>query len=239
MTNKMVKKRLSAEERKMAILKAAVPLFASQGFNGTTTKQLADAAQVSEALLYKYFPSKQEIYRSLREVCFKEKRNMFAGHCGREPSTECLMLQVYTLVFIILQEGTFSDIDQKTMRRLMAHSFLEDGEFAKDVLTHFEKSFRPCFEANLQAAEKSNDLNFTAKSEFLNMWFVHHLTVGFGLLHKIVDYQINSEETITRIVEFSLRGLGLKESAIQKYYKPKKFKEKLQEQFGKNKRSRA
>ena len=46
------------DERRAAIVKAVLPLFARQGFSNTTTRQLAEAAGVSEALLYKHFPSK-------------------------------------------------------------------------------------------------------------------------------------------------------------------------------------
>ena len=53
-------------ERKAAIVEAALPLFARQGFAATTTKQLALAAGVSEALLYKHFPSKEALYREIK-----------------------------------------------------------------------------------------------------------------------------------------------------------------------------
>ncbi|PYM09743.1 MAG: hypothetical protein DME18_17505 [Verrucomicrobia bacterium] len=55
----MIEQRLSAEERREAIVKAALPLFARKGFANTTTRELADAAGVSEALIYKHFPSKE------------------------------------------------------------------------------------------------------------------------------------------------------------------------------------
>lgn len=59
------KKRLSAEKRKDMILNAACNLFAEKGYENTSTKQLAMAANCSEALLYKYFDSKQAIMDTL------------------------------------------------------------------------------------------------------------------------------------------------------------------------------
>src|ERR1700685_2572547 len=57
--------RLDSDERRRAIVLAAVPLFANNGFAGTTTRELAAAAGVSEALLFRHFPSKQSLYREI------------------------------------------------------------------------------------------------------------------------------------------------------------------------------
>src|ERR1700751_2562909 len=57
--------RLDSDERHKAIVKAAVPLFARKGFAGTTTRELAEAAGISEALLFRHFPSKQLLYRKI------------------------------------------------------------------------------------------------------------------------------------------------------------------------------
>jgi AcrR family transcriptional regulator len=43
----MAATRLDGDERRKAIVTAAVPLFARKGFAGTTTKELADAAGIS------------------------------------------------------------------------------------------------------------------------------------------------------------------------------------------------
>ena len=48
----MFDQRLSGEQRRTAIVKAALPLFARKGFANTTTRELAEAAGVSEALNY-------------------------------------------------------------------------------------------------------------------------------------------------------------------------------------------
>src|SRR4029079_9014172 len=60
--------RLDGDERRKAIVRAAVPLFARKGFAGTTTRELAEAAGISEALLFKHFPSKQSLYREIRQL---------------------------------------------------------------------------------------------------------------------------------------------------------------------------
>lgn len=57
------RKRLSAEERKRTILEAAREQFAKTGdIGGTTTKMIAEQAGVSEAIIYRYFDSKEDLY---------------------------------------------------------------------------------------------------------------------------------------------------------------------------------
>lgn len=62
--------RLSAEDRRQQIMQVATGLFARQGFEGTTTRQIAEEAGVNEALLFRHFPSKENLYCTLiEELC--------------------------------------------------------------------------------------------------------------------------------------------------------------------------
>ncbi len=47
--------------RRTLILEAAARLFAEKGFHRTTTKDIAEAADVSEGTLYNYFENKDEM----------------------------------------------------------------------------------------------------------------------------------------------------------------------------------
>jgi AcrR family transcriptional regulator len=49
--------RVPAATRREQILEVSTRLFAQQGYSGTTTRQLALAAGVNEALLFRHFPS--------------------------------------------------------------------------------------------------------------------------------------------------------------------------------------
>ena len=54
--------RLSGKARKLAILADVRPVLAAKGLRGTTSRELAEAAGVSEALLFRHFPSKEDLY---------------------------------------------------------------------------------------------------------------------------------------------------------------------------------
>jgi TetR/AcrR family transcriptional regulator len=57
--------RMSGDMRREQILKTAVDLFSKHGFRGTTTKEIARAAGVSEAMVFKHFATKDELYGAI------------------------------------------------------------------------------------------------------------------------------------------------------------------------------
>jgi TetR/AcrR family transcriptional regulator len=70
-TLKGKRERLSSEERKAKIIDAALTLFAEKGFSGTKTKEIAEAARISEPLIFWHFKSKEEIYREALKTLFE------------------------------------------------------------------------------------------------------------------------------------------------------------------------
>jgi AcrR family transcriptional regulator len=61
------RKRLSAEDRRSAILDSALEVFSRHGYNGASIDEIAQAAGISKALIYEHFPSKKDLHVSLLE----------------------------------------------------------------------------------------------------------------------------------------------------------------------------
>ncbi|MGH9580874.1 MAG: TetR/AcrR family transcriptional regulator [Terriglobales bacterium] len=59
--------RVSARDRRRQFLKVAGHLFARQGYQGTTTRQIAERAHVNEALIFRHFRTKEALYWALLE----------------------------------------------------------------------------------------------------------------------------------------------------------------------------
>ncbi len=57
--------RLTAEERREAIIQTAIELFSEHGFRGTTTRELAAACGVSEPTIYQHFATKRDLYTAI------------------------------------------------------------------------------------------------------------------------------------------------------------------------------
>ena len=56
---------MTGKQRREQLIDSAIALFAQHGFKGTTTKALARAAGISEATIFRYFPTKADLYASV------------------------------------------------------------------------------------------------------------------------------------------------------------------------------
>src|SRR5947207_14504730 len=108
----MAMTRLDSDERRKAIVRTAVPLFARKGFAGTTTRELAQAAGISEALLFLHFPSKQLLYREILQLgC--EADPALEKLATLQPSAATLMCMVRFMVgrFLMCSEADRAEFD--------------------------------------------------------------------------------------------------------------------------------
>ena len=62
-------------DRRQDILMAAMQLFAKKGFRGTTTRDLATHAEVNEAIIFRHFKTKEELYSAILEHKVAENRD--------------------------------------------------------------------------------------------------------------------------------------------------------------------
>ena len=61
------RKRLTGEERRVAILDAALAVFAERGYHASSIDDIAREGGISKALIYEHFASKQDLYAELLE----------------------------------------------------------------------------------------------------------------------------------------------------------------------------
>lgn len=66
--------RIPAVERRRQILAVATTLFARQGFQGTKTREISEKASVNEAILFRHFPTKEELYWAVLDEKCKARR---------------------------------------------------------------------------------------------------------------------------------------------------------------------
>jgi AcrR family transcriptional regulator len=66
------KRRMSAPERREAILAAALDTFSSAGFHDTSLEQVARRAGISKALIYEHFASKRDLHAALLDTYIHE-----------------------------------------------------------------------------------------------------------------------------------------------------------------------
>ena len=60
--------RMSAVDRRNQLIEVAIDLFSRKGFGGTTTREIAAAAGVTEAIIFRHFATKQELYKAILDT---------------------------------------------------------------------------------------------------------------------------------------------------------------------------
>lgn len=119
--------RLPADERRRQLIEVSIDLFSQKGFAGTTTREIAAAAGVTEAIIFRHFATKQDLYTAIVErMCSR------ADTAGWLRGAECLMERNDDAGLIrYLMKGIldFAQADRR-YERLILFAALEGNELA-------------------------------------------------------------------------------------------------------------
>jgi AcrR family transcriptional regulator len=132
--------RMAAEDRREQIIDVAIRLFSQRGFRGTTTKEIALAAGVNEAIIFRHFATKSDLYAAIID----RKANPPDGQSIHQMLDEALATgderRVFeSVAFNILE---FHERDDTAMR-LLLYSALEGHELAEMIVrAHISKMHR-------------------------------------------------------------------------------------------------
>lgn len=214
--------RMTAEERKVGIIRAAIPLFAENGFNGASVRDIAKAAGISEALIYRHFPSKEALYEELLGYT----RSLLAVGSPEfevlEPGAETLTTLIYLLVELIMLDVPGRGADQKAHERLLFQSLIGDAAFARGHFNALEDAWSDKLASCIEVATTEGDIIAMSIPPANRIWFAHHLAMGLNLCHisgePAFNYEGTREELAEQAIMFCLRGIGLTEKAIKRSY---------------------
>lgn len=216
---------MSAEDRKRAIVLAALPLFARKGFSETTTKDLAKAAGVSEPLLYRHFPSKEALYLEIQNLSCQATDPFVRKLTELQPSTSTLVHLVYSLARALIVGKPSGSVDWHTRHRLMLNSLLADGAFARLLYRNRFESYCARMEACLDAAVAAGEAIKAPLTKGNRARFAHHTAAWLASVYlpekPAIDYGASRLELLDQAVWFALRGMGVTDKAITTYYNPK------------------
>ena len=212
--------RLPADERRRRIVIAAREAFARKGLAGARTAELAEAAGVSERLLYKHFPSKEALHKAalssyLNEAMLPSESRILA----LDPSTSSLVL----LTHYFVSRFFLRSLELQSFQRLAVRSLAEDGEFAR----YAQRGFEPLIEKLQQcidAAVKAGDIP-KGPGPKPRPIFIQSLAVGVSqaLLPNppVPGYAWDRDQLVEEVVYFALRGIHLSDRAIERHYNAK------------------
>src|SRR5947207_9108920 len=90
--------RKSADERREAVLEAALEEFAARGLDGASTEAIAAKAGISQPYVFRLFGTKKELFKAVIARCFRETLELFqrSAEGKRGPDALEAMGQAYT-----------------------------------------------------------------------------------------------------------------------------------------------
>ncbi len=192
--------RTSGPERQAGLISAAASLFAANGFQGTTTKEIAKAADVSEALLFKYFPTKRALYAAIlaEKAQYSELRDAVEEAAKKQDDTALLTL----LASYRIKKGA-----DPTMLRLLLFSALEGHELS-DMF--FQQQYRTFHDLLAQyISQRIESGAFRPVDPLLAARAFFGIIVHHRLLHDILGLPMHRsyKDTIDEYVALFLGGL--------------------------------
>ncbi len=199
--------RMAGEERRLQILRVAVRLFSQRGFRGTTTKEIAQAAGVSEAMVFRHFATKEELYNAILDH----------KACAPEIADPCKLVEDAVLgkddraVFETLAVTALEHHDQdREFLRLLLHSALEGHELAQ---MFWDRNVLEIYEfLGAYVAERQRDGAFrlvepkVVVRAFIGMLIHHSLNNNlWDPSRRLLD--ITNEDAARAFTEILLRGI--------------------------------
>ena len=201
---------MSAEERRLQILRVAVSLFSQRGFVGTTTKEIAQAARVSEAMVFRHFATKQELYTAIldHKACSGDAMNPEAM------VAEALQEKDDRAVFERLALGALEHHEcDPEFQRLLLHAALEGHELAQ---MFFEKFVRRVYELlGKYVAERRRDGAMVAMDPAIVVRAFIGMIIHHSLNNNLWDPQrrllkISNQEAAKQFSDILLNGISSK-----------------------------
>jgi TetR/AcrR family transcriptional regulator len=118
---------MSGEDRRKQLIEVAIDLFSKKGFGGTTTREIAAAAGVTEAIIFRHFATKQDLYSAILDY-----KGSSTGVDQWIADAEGFMARNDDEGLFRLIVGKVIDANRTESRfeRLMIHAALEGHELA-------------------------------------------------------------------------------------------------------------
>ncbi len=132
---------MTGDERREQILRTAVDLFSRFGFSGTTTKEIARAAGVSEAMVFRHFSTKEELYGAIlqNKSCHDGKHN-FPWEWNPDIQRAVNEKDDRAFFYNIAVQALKNQQADGGFMRLLLYSALEEHEIADRFFNEFVSS---------------------------------------------------------------------------------------------------
>jgi AcrR family transcriptional regulator len=203
--------RMTGDARRELILQTAVDLFSKKGFKGTTTKEIAAASGVSEAMVFRHFASKDDLYAAILDA----KACVDGTHMFPWEGNEALQKAVaekddFGVFYNIALAAMNKHHEDVPFMRLLFYSALEEHQLAARFFQEFISEvykFIGGYIAERQRDGEFRDLNpKVAVRSFVGM-MIHHSLNNILWDKKRVILDVSNEEAAANFAQILLNGI--------------------------------
>jgi len=207
-----VSQRLSGPERRETILSAAQGLFADKGLHGVSVDEIARAVNVSPAILYRHFDSKQSLYNTVLEK-FSCQRQSYVDTIVNHGTRFEDALAGMTQVFI---ENVAENPD---ILKIELHSLLEGNPATLAFFQNRWKSFTDYIEFGLNEYLPYDIPN--REKTILSAGLMFQGMVREALIQKCLQPQdrlvdLSLYELSNELVTLFLRSIGINKTQLSR-----------------------
>lgn len=214
----MVRKRISGNERKALILEAARVVFSRSGYEAAKTLDIARTANVSEALVYRHYPSKLALYRAVLRQSIREQDDNYRLMNLASPDTAGIVGTLKT--YFTFVTGPEHEVIQGRFRLLLA-SLAGDGTYAALIYRRAQRMMGQSIELALENARAAGDLHGTQLVTGNTSMFIEHIGTMMSAIcwqrHGSLPYTSSGEDLVRQAVWFCCRGIGFTDEAIARH----------------------
>lgn len=199
--------RMTGDERRDQILHVAIRLFSQYGFRGTTTKKIAEEAGISEAMVFRHFSTKSELYHAILDykACEGGSTKPFAWVSEAIKNKDDFEV-FYQLILHALDKHK----QDPNFMRLLLHSALEGHELADMFIN---EAIVPTYEVlTFYISQRQRDGVFRNMNPKLVVRALVGMMTHHSLFNNLWDRQgrllkISNEEAARGFTEILLNGI--------------------------------
>jgi len=177
---------------KIAIIEAAVKVFSEKGFNGATTKEIAQAAGIAEGTIFRHFPSKSAILYFIVDYFIP----LLGVESLKQTIDECQGLDQKTALKHIIQNRFETIAQGKDLMRIVLTETQYDASLRETYLDRVYKPILQIMSGFFQTRIEHGDFREA------NPRILSHLLISFIIFSisnqyyfdNAQDYQFNADD---------------------------------------------
>lgn len=194
---KQIKLRLPPQERKAQFINKAIEFFSQEGFD-SSTRQLAAKLNVTQPLLYRYFPSKDDLINQVYEAVYMGRWDDNWDKLLRDQSKS-----LEERLNIFYQQYTAKVFEDKWLR-IFLFSGLKGIEINKRYLKFVQENVIQVIGDQYLKAYKPQQLRLTDREQEI-IWVTHGSLIYYGIRKHVYRSGVYSDTF--DIIESSIGGM--------------------------------